>query len=166
MAILAECPSCHRKQSSRNKSCSCGENSTRRAVEEGPILDQLHGLWNQRGRLWAFRSKRPDRRGQRKTSVTKTQDPGEGSRRAMELPTAHDWYLSLEKVKAQADFPTLQINLASFNKEFGNKIVSQIKPSDLGLPAKRKAAGYSDSYIDHEITAARTVVNRASTTTR
>ena len=73
-----------------------------------------------------------------------------------------DWYLALDKVKAQAYYPTLKINLASFNAEFGNKIVSQIKPADLGdYQAKRKAAGKADSYVDQEITAARTVVNRA-----
>ena len=50
-----------------------------------------------------------------------------------------DWYLGLEKVKAQAYFPTLKINLASFNAAFGDRIVSQIKPAELGnYQEKRK----------------------------
>jgi integrase len=46
--------------------------------------------------------------------------------------------------------------------ELGEKIISQIKPADLeNYQAKRKASGYSDSYVDQEITAAKTVVNKA-----
>src|SRR5208337_1461147 len=73
-----------------------------------------------------------------------------------------DWYLALEKVKAKAYFETLKFNLASFNKEFGDIIVSQIKPSQIeNFQAKQKAAGYSDSYVDQQIGAAKTVVNKA-----
>jgi integrase len=73
-----------------------------------------------------------------------------------------DWYLALQNVKARSYYPTLKINLASFNADFGNKIVGQIKPAELGnYQAARKAAGYSDSYVDQEIAAAKTVVNRA-----
>jgi integrase len=73
-----------------------------------------------------------------------------------------NWYLKLENVKAKAYFPTLSFNLASFNKEFGDIIVSQIKPSQIeNFQAKQKATGYSDSYIDQQIGAAKTVVNKA-----
>ncbi|MCG6538087.1 MAG: site-specific integrase, partial [Syntrophales bacterium LBB04] len=72
------------------------------------------------------------------------------------------WFFKLETVKAKAYNATLTINLNSFNKVFGDTIVRNLKPSDLeNYQAKRKAAGYSDSYIDQEIGAARTMVYKA-----
>ncbi|MFQ6079247.1 MAG: alkaline phosphatase family protein, partial [Thermodesulfobacteriota bacterium] len=73
-----------------------------------------------------------------------------------------EWFLSLEKVKARAYYPTLKYNLASFNAEFGNMVVSQIKPADLeNYQATQKKAGYSDSYVDQQIGAARTMIYKA-----
>jgi integrase len=73
-----------------------------------------------------------------------------------------EWFLSLEKVKAKAYYPTLKYNLASFSAEFGNVIVNQIKTADLeNYQAKQKAAGYSDSYVDQQIGAARTMIYKA-----
>lgn len=73
-----------------------------------------------------------------------------------------EWYLGLEKVKALAYCAILKINIGSFNEVFGNDIVSSIKPADLeNYQAKRKKEGYSDSYIDQEIGAAKTVINKA-----
>ena len=73
-----------------------------------------------------------------------------------------DWYLSLDKVKEKKYYPTLSFNLDSFNKDFGNTLVSGIKPVDLeGYQVRRKKEGYSDSYIDQQIGAARAVVNKA-----
>jgi len=72
------------------------------------------------------------------------------------------WYLGLEKVKALRYFPTLTINLASFNQELGGTIVGQIKSVDLeNYQAKRKVEGYSDAYIDRQIEAARAMINKA-----
>jgi integrase len=73
-----------------------------------------------------------------------------------------NWYWGLEKVKAKTYFSTLSFNLASFNKDFGDIIVSQIKPSQIeNFQAKQKAASYSDSYVDQQSGAAKTVINKA-----
>jgi len=72
------------------------------------------------------------------------------------------WYLELEKVKALARYSIMTINLNSFNAEFGNIVVSQLKPVDLeNYQAKNKAAGYADAYIDQQISVAKTMVNKA-----
>lgn len=56
----------------------------------------------------------------------------------------------------------MSINLKSFNSEFGAIVINQIKPIDLeNYQAKRKKAGYSDSHVDQEIGAARTMINKA-----
>jgi integrase len=73
-----------------------------------------------------------------------------------------EWYLALEKVKSRAYYPTLTINLNSFNEEFGDIVVNQVMPIDLeNYQAKRQKAGYADSYIDQAIGAARAMVTKA-----
>jgi integrase len=73
-----------------------------------------------------------------------------------------DWFLSLEKIKGLAYHKTLQTNLGKFNQDFGNVIVGQIKPVDLeNYQIKQKKAGYSASYIDQQIEAAKNMVTKA-----
>ncbi len=65
-------------------------------------------------------------------------------------------------MRQRAYYPILKINLNSFNAVFGNTIVNAIKPVDLeNYQAKRKAEGLSDSYVDAQIGAARTMINKA-----
>ncbi|MFO8166223.1 MAG: site-specific integrase, partial [Desulfatiglandales bacterium] len=73
-----------------------------------------------------------------------------------------DWYLDLEDIKSAPSYRIICIRLKNVNTEIGNKIVSDIKPTDLeNYRAKREKQNLSDSYIDDEITAGKTVVNRA-----
>lgn len=65
-------------------------------------------------------------------------------------------------MKLKRYFETLKFNLASFNKIFGNLIVTQIEPSEMqNFQATQKADGYSDSHVDQQIGTAKTVVNKA-----
>ncbi len=164
---------CHKKQKVKNKLCTCGAD-----------LDKAKRA--KKVRYW-INYTMPDGK-QRREPVAAAGDPAaysieearaaEGKRKAQKVENPRilqrvpeekmtfqqltDWYLGQEKVKAKRYFPTVQINLASFNKQFGGVIVGQIKPADLeNYQAKRKADGYSDSYVDHEIGAARTMVNKA-----
>ena len=55
-----------------------------------------------------------------------------------------------------------EINLNTFNTEFGDKVVNAIQSQDLNrYKAIRKTAGKSDSYIDQEIGAAKSMINTA-----
>jgi len=165
MAVLAECPICHKKQCTSNRVCSCGE-------------DLVKAKKSQRVHFW-ITYRLPGGKQKRESvgfSIKEAQD-AEGKRRSqkrenrifdikpdakMTFDELANWFLDMEKVKAKAYYGTLKINLASFNKAFGETIVKDVKPSDLeNYQAKRKAEGYSDSYIDQEIGAARTVVNKA-----
>lgn len=166
MAILAECPICHKKQKVANKVCDCGEK-----------LDKAKR--SKRVRFW-ITYRLPGGKQRREAVGFSVEDArtAEGKRKAqkyenprilqkvpeekMTFQELTDWYLDLEKVKSLAYFPTLKINLASFNAELGHKIVSQMKPADIeNYQAKRKKAGYSDNYVDHEVGAAKAVVNKA-----
>jgi integrase len=167
MSVLAECPVCHKKQSLRNRLCPCGE-------------DLVKAKRSERVRYW-MSYRLPGGKQVRKIEGSgfslKDTMAAEGKTKALKVenrildikPEAKmtftalaKWFLELEMVKSKAYNATLTINLNSFNKVFGDTIVRNMKPSDLeNYQAKRKAAGYSDSYIDQEIGAARTMVYKA-----
>lgn len=165
MAVLAECPVCHKKQSVSNRLCDCGE-------------DLVKAKKSKRVRFW-INYRLPGGKQKRESvgfSIEEAKD-AEGKRRSqkrenrifdikpdskMNYNELTDWYLKLEKVKALAYYPTLVFNLNNFNSSFGTVIVNKLKPVDLeNYQAKKKAEGLSDSYIDSHIGAARTMVNKA-----
>ena len=164
MAVLAECPICHKKQSLRNRLCACGE-------------DLVKAKKSNRVRFW-INYRLPGGKQVRKIEgdgydLTKTK-AAEGKTRALKVenrildikPEAKmtfseltKWYLKLESVKALARYPILTINLNSFNQVLGNTIVNQLKPVDLeDYQAKRKAQGQADSYVDQQIAMARAMI--------
>lgn len=70
-----------------------------------------------------------------------------------------EWYMKLESVKAKKHYKILQINPRNFNTELGCIVISVVKPDDLeNYQVKRKAASYSDAYVDYELGAARTMI--------
>ncbi len=173
MAILAECPKCHRKQTTRNKLCACGAD-----------LDKLKR--SKKVRYW-INYRLPGGK-QRRELVTMQGNPdaccsieiardADGKRRVqkrenrifdikpetkMTFNELTEWYLGLEKVKSLASYSILQGYLKKFNSEFGNKIVGQIKPADLeNLQAKRKKEGCADATVDQEIGKVRAMIFKA-----
>ena len=171
MAILAECPFCHKKQATKNKRCTCGAD-----------LDQLKG--SKKVKYWiSYRlpngkqkreavsgedvnsySIESAREMESKRIVQKKEkrifDIKEDTR--MTFAELAEWYLSLEKVKALASYWERELSLKKFNKAFGDMIVSRIKPADLeSYQARRKAEGLADATIDHEVDAAKIMINKA-----
>lgn len=165
MAILLECPVCHKKQSIRNKLCNCGEN-----------LDRAKKA--QRVKFW-INYRKPDGKAKRESvgySLAEAKD-AEGKRRVqirenrffdikpdskMSFNELSKWYIGLEGVKRLHYYETIKYNLKSFNEVFGDMVINQLKPVDLeNYQAKRKLEGLSDSYIDQQIGAARTMVTKA-----
>ena len=71
-------------------------------------------------------------------------------------------YLEQEKVKSLASYDIIKIKLDLFNSEFGNKLVSDIKPVDLeNYQAKRTKEGRAPATVDQEIKKAKTMVLKA-----
>ncbi len=166
MAILAECPQCHKKRSTQKKRCSCGAD-----------LDKAKR--GQRVKYWiTFRL--PGGRQRRElvgTSIEAARD-AEGKRRGQKrenrifdiLPETKitfnelvEWYLGLEKVKATAYYDALGNNLLGrFKAEFGDLVANQLRPADIeNLQTRLKAEGLSDSYTDQIIGAAKAMVTKA-----
>jgi integrase len=166
MAVLAECPICHRKQATKNKVCKCDED-----------LDKAKR--SKKVRYWiAYRlpgSKKLCREYVSK-SIEEARD-ADGKRRGqkrenrifdikpeakMTFQQLTEWYLKLEKVRAMKSCWRIQIALQNFNSEYGTMMVRQIKLVDLeDYQVKRKAQGASDGTIDKELTMVQTMVNKA-----
>jgi integrase len=165
MAVLAECPRCHKKQGVKNKLCKCGE-------------DLVKSKRSNRVRYW-ISYRLPGGKQSREyvgNSIEEARD-ADGKRRVQKrenrifeiLPEARmtfqeltDWYLNLESVKEKRYYSVLQISFSKFNRVFGKRIVSEIKPSELeDYRAKRKREGKAESTIDQEISAAKVVINKA-----
>ena len=165
MAILAECPFCHKKQSTKNRLCSCG-------------ADLVESKGSKRVRYW-ISYRLPGGKQRREVvgySIEEAKD-AEGKRRGqkrenrifdikletkMTFRELTQWYLRLEKVKSLRYYDSLQIYLKKFNEEFGNQVVGMIKVTDLeNYQAKRKKEGKADATVDHEIRAAKTMVTKA-----
>jgi len=175
MAILAECPMCHRRQSIRSKRCmskngkGCGAD-LEKAKRSGKVKYWIAY------RLPGGKQRFEKLTGERSTSIEYAKD-AEAKRKVqrrenrifdikpeskMTFQELTDWYLALEKVKALASYSTIQVYLGKFNSEFGNVIVSQIKAADLeNHQTKRKAEGLADATVDHEIGAAKGVIYKA-----
>ena len=165
MSVLAECLICHKKQSTKNKLCKCGEDLDRQKRSKKMkywIAYRLPGGKQRRemvgNKIEEARDAEGKRRGQKRENRIFDIKP----ETRMTFQELTDWYINLEKIKSLSYYRTLKIDLNKFNSVFGNVIVSQIKPCDLeNLQAKRKAEGKADATIDLEIGAARTMINKA-----
>jgi len=174
MAVLAECPICHKKQSVKNTDCECGQWLVKRQngkqvrnpktkywiqyrLQDGKQKKKCIGDSIDEAKAADGKHKSLKEEGRLKGSVF---DVKPESR--MSFKELSEWFLDLEKVKSLASFDTVKIYLKKFNSEFGDRIVGSIKPVDLeNLQAKRKAAGCADATIDQEFAAARNMINKA-----
>ena len=164
MAILTECPYCHRKQSLKNKKCSCGAD-----------MDKLKKAQRVK---YHVQYRMPDGKQKREsvgTSIEKARETNErrkGQVRQGDISSIPkpkrtfkqltEWFLDLENIKAKKYYTTLTYNLNSFNAVFGDTVASKIRPFDLeNYQTARKSQGLSDSYIDQEVGAAKNMIYRA-----
>jgi len=172
MAILAECPICHHKQSVRNKKCKCSEN-----------LDKAKE--HRKVKYW-LQYRLPDGR-QKKESVGSFEgldgysikDANDAhSKRVVQkkekrlfdtIPESEmtfkelsEWFLNLKKVQSLAYYDGLKRNIEQFNTVYGDFIIDQVKPADLeNYQTTLKDSGDSISYVDQKIGAVKTMVNKA-----
>lgn len=172
MAILAECPICHKKQSTKNKKCSCGlalDDAKKAKKVRYWISYRMPDGKQRRESVGALEDLNPYSISDAKEALSKRQVQKKERRIFDMLPETvktfdelTEWYLNLEKVKSLAYYKTLCCNLSKFNDLFGNFIVSNIKPVDFeNYQIKRQRQDYSDSYIDAHIESAKNMVTKA-----
>jgi hypothetical protein len=67
----------------------------------------------------------------------------------------------LESVKALASYDLIKIKLTNFNKVFGDRIVTDIKPEDLKDYQTQRLKEVKPATVDQELSKARSMVQRA-----
>jgi integrase len=73
-----------------------------------------------------------------------------------------EWYLDLASVQSLASYDIIKIKLDIFNAEFGNRLISDIKPVDLeNYQAKRQKEGKAPATIDQEVRKVKAMVFKA-----
>jgi integrase len=165
MAILAECPFCHNKQSVKHKLCKCG-------------ADLVKAKRSKKVKYW-INFRMPDGKQRREAvgySIEKARD-ADGKRRSQKrehrifdmLPESNmtfneltEWYLNLRTVKKLSSYDRVKLALDNFNKVFGNQIVGTIIPVNLeDFQEKRLEQGMAPATVDMEISIAKTMVTKA-----
>ena len=173
MAILAQCPMCHKKQAVSHKIC------IGKIKGDIPCEADLVKLKRARKVKYWISYRLPGGKQRLEFvgySIKEARD-AEGKRRSqkrenrifdikpdskMTFNELAKWYLSLAKVKSLSSYWCVELSLQKFNSEFGDMIISHIKPVDLeNYQGMRRAEGKADSTIDREIGAAKTMIIKA-----
>lgn len=165
MAILVECPACHKKQAVKNRLCDCGEDLVKAKKAKRVkfwINYRLPGGKQKREAVGYSVEEARDADGKRRCQKRENRIFDIKPDSKMTFQELTDWYLGLESIKKKKSYPTVTYNLTSFNRVFGSVVIRNLKPVDLeNYQAKRKEAGNADSYVDQEIGAARTMIIKA-----
>lgn len=172
MAILAECPICHKKQSIKNKKCSCGtdmdaEKGKKRRVKYH-IVYRLNGKqkWKSVASFKGLNSYSIEdardaeskiRTLKRENKITLFEEKPNQEWTFQELA---DWYLVLPAVQKK-NFPRKKIAINKFNEIMGDKFVNKLVQTDLEkYQYEREKQGFAPKTIDDEVQEARSMVNK------
>ncbi len=160
MAILAECPFCHRRQAVKNRNCAgCGQDMTKKKRAQKVrywIAYRVNGK-----QRWEFvgLSAEEAKAAEGKRKAQKFENPTILERVPGEKMTFNElasWYLNLKSVKALTSFTRVDCCLKNFTNCFGSRIISSLKPVDLeNYQMQRLEAGRSPATVDMEITIAK-----------
>jgi integrase len=174
MAILAECPQCHRKQAVKNRHCAGCDNDLVKAKRGGKVRYWIHYRTLNGKQRWEFVGNHSDgrplgieeaRAAEGKRKAQKAENPTILEKVPAEKWTFSqlaDWYLDQKPVKKLASFNRIKGILANFNEVYGSRIVSTIKLQDLEeYQDKREEEGRAAATIDMEISIVKTMVTKA-----
>lgn len=163
MAILAECPMCHRKQATKNKLCvSCGDD-LEKAKRSKRVKYWIHYRLPGGKQKWELIG----------NSIEEARDIQNERRRQKRrneiIPNSKiifkelsEWYLDIEEVKGKASYRQMGYRVKLLNKEIGDRLVTHILPVDLqNYREKRRKKGVALATIDDEITQAKMIVKKA-----
>jgi integrase len=173
MAILAECPRCHKKQTVKNRVCDCGADLVKEKRLKKVRYWVVYRLADGKQRK-EFVGNLPDGR----PAGIEEAKAAEGKRKAQkkENPTIlervpaermpftelSEWYLDLSPVKKLTSYNRIQQGIANFNRVFGERIVSTLKPLDLEeYQDQREEDGRAPATVDMEISLVKTMVTKA-----
>ena len=164
MAIKAECPLCHRKQATRNKTCKCGESMDKAKKSKRVkywIQYRLENGKQKKESLAKFKdineySIDDARKAEAQRTVQKTEGRIEEMFKHKRESTwtfaqLAKWWFNQESVKARSDCGRLEIAFNKFNEVFGERLIRDVKLSELkNYQSRRRNEGQADSTTDHE----------------
>lgn len=166
MAILAECPRCHKRQAVKNRICSCGDDLVKEKRLQKVRYWVVNRLPNGKQR-WepVGLSIEEARAAEGKRRAQKVENPGileKVPAERMTFAELADWYLDLSPVKKLSSYNRIRQGIANFNRAFGTRIVSTLKPLNLEeYQEKREEEGRAPATIDMEISLVKTMVAKA-----
>lgn len=166
MAILAECPRCHKRQAVKNRICSCGDDLVKEKRLQKVRYWVVNRLPNGKQR-WepVGLSIEEARAAEGKRRAQKVENPGileKAPAERMTFAELADWYLDLSPVKKLSSYNRIRQGIANFNRAFGTRIVSTLKPLDLeDYQERREEEGRAPATIDMEISLVKTMVAKA-----
>jgi len=180
MGILAECPTCHTKQSIRNKKCKCGlslddaKKRNRLKNKEGGvrywIAYRMPDGKQRRESVGAFEGLDAYSLDDAKAADAKRMVQKKEKRIFDMLPESEttfseltEWYLSLKSVKRLATCNRIEGALSNFNAVFDHRTVDDVKRTDLvNYQEQRLETGIAPATIDKEVSIAKTMVTKSA----
>lgn len=165
MSILAECPFCHKKQSVRNKICSCGAKLDRLKKQREKVkywIQYYLGNKQYRESIGYSLEEAKDAEGKRRSQKREGRIFDIKQDTVLTFRDLAEWYLELENTKSLASYRGIGIRLSKFNARFGNTLLNELKKTDLeGFQTSLKREDLSYSYIDNIVTQAHVMVKTA-----
>lgn len=175
MAVMAECPFCHRKQKVKNKKC-VNKNCQMDLAKERRNYNVRYWIVYRltKKQIWELVAPNPETGKSSIEDANASEGKRRGQRREGKLKTIldikpkvimtfqelSDQYLA--QPFAQNKGYVFRLSLRRFNEYFGNKIVDQIKDSDLrNYQAKREQEDYARSTIAQQIDSGKGVIRQA-----
>ena len=176
MAILAECPICHTKQSVRNKVCKCNADLDREKKNKRVrywisyyYTDENGERKQKRESVGAFKDLDPysikdARDAESKRTVQKREKDlfDLSSKSKITFKELTDWYTKLKKVKKLSSFNRVKLCLENFNTVSGDQQVNSLILTDLeNYQELRADQGKAPATIDMEISILKTMITKA-----
>lgn len=166
MAILAECPQCHKKQSIRNRLCGCGADLVKLKGQKEKvkywITYRLPGGKQRRECVGYSVNEARDAEGKRKSQKRENRIFDMLPESKMTFNELAEWYLGLKAVKKLATYDRVVTVLKNFNEVFGSRVIASIKPTELeDYQERREEQGRAHATIDMEISITKTMVTKA-----
>jgi integrase len=171
MAILAECPICHTKQSTKNKKCKCGVRLDEAKKEKKVrywIAYRMPDGTQKRESVGAFKGLKPysikdAKDALAKRSVQKREKTIFDTAYNMDVTFNEmtEWYLNLKSVKKKKSLKRLTIALNKFNSVLGHRLLSDVNSIALeDFQEELLDQGLAPSTVDITLGIAKTMVKK------
>lgn len=166
MAVLAECPQCHRIQSLKNKKCARCEGDLTKPKKAGKvpywIAYRLPGGKQRRELIGKSIEEAKDADGKRRVQKREKRIFEILPEATMTFRQLSKWYLDTRRDEGLRSFVHIEGDLNNFCAVYGDKVVADIKLEDIEkYQTIRRRQGRAPATVDQELTNVKTMMRRA-----